>query len=73
MDIVICSKCGQGMERYEDVIEDGAAIVKDWEKDTPVCPICRGVPGAQPLRRPRDVLGGFGWKRDPKTGKKVPK
>jgi len=68
MDIVVCSKCGQGMERLEMV--NGTEI--DWEKDTPVCPVCRGVPGAQPLRRPRNVLGGFGWKRDA-SGKKVPK
>ena len=68
MDIVVCSKCGQGMERLETV--NGTEI--DWEKDTPVCPVCRGVPGAQPLRRPRNVLGGFGWKRDA-SGKKVPK
>lgn len=68
MDIVICSKCGQSMERFETV---GGAEV-DWERDTPVCPVCRGVPGAVPLRRPRNVLGGFAWKRDA-SGKKVPK
>lgn len=68
MDIVICSQCGQGMERLEMI--DG--VEKDWERDTPICPVCRGVPGAVPLRRPRNVLGGFAWKRD-KDGKKVPK
>jgi len=68
MDIIVCSKCGQGMERFETV--NGNEI--DWERDTPVCPVCRGVPGAQPLRRQRNVLGGFPWKRDAQ-GKKVPK
>ena len=68
MDIVVCSKCGQGMERFEMV--NGVEV--DWERETPVCQVCRGVPGAQPLRRPRNVLGGFPWKRDA-NGKKVPK
>jgi len=68
MDIIVCSKCGQGMERFEAV----NAVEVDWERDVPVCPICRGVPGAVPLRRPRNVIGGFPWKRDAQ-GKKVPK
>jgi len=68
MDIVVCSQCGQNMARIETV--DG--VEKDWERDTPVCPQCRGVPGAQPLKRNRNVLGGFPWKRDA-SGKKVPK
>ena len=55
MDIIVCSQCGQGMARTE--IVDG--VEKDWSNDTPVCPICRGVPGATPLVRKRDVLGGF--------------
>jgi len=72
MDIIVCSKCGQGMARMEVVVEEGVQVEKDWTLDTPVCPVCRGVPGAVPLRRKRDVLGGFAWKRD-KDGKKVPK
>ena len=68
MDIIVCSQCGQGMERTE--IVDGKE--KDWSNDIPVCPVCRGVPGAKPLVRTRDVLGGFPWKRDA-GGKKVPK
>lgn len=73
MDIVLCSKCGAQMERFETIIENGAQVEKDWTTDVPVCPVCRGVPGARPLTRKRDVLGGFGWKRDPATGRKVPK
>ena len=68
MDIIVCSRCGGNMNRFEDV--NGRQV--DWSNDIPVCPVCRGVPGAQPLRRKRDVLGGFGWKRDA-HGKKVPK
>ena len=68
MDIIICSRCGQGMERFENV--DG--IEKDWANDTPVCPVCRGVTGAAPLVRKRNVLGGFPWKRDAR-GRKVAK
>jgi len=68
MDIIVCSQCGQSMARIEVV--DGAE--KDWSNDIPTCPVCRGVPGAKPLVRKRDVLGGFAWKRDP-SGKKIPK
>lgn len=72
MDIIVCSNCGGGMERFETVVEDGKPVEKDWTTDIPICPVCRGVPGAQPIRRPRDVLGGFAWKRDA-DGKKIPK
>lgn len=72
MDIIICSRCGQGMARYETVIEDGTPVEKDWTNDIPVCPSCRGVPGSKPLVPKRDVLGGFPWKRD-EDGKKVQK
>jgi len=69
MDIIVCSQCGQNMARMEMV----NGVEKDWSNDTPICPVCRGVPGATPLVRKRDVLGGMPWKRDPVTGKKVPK
>ena len=72
MDIIVCSQCGGGMERFETVVEEGKPVEKDWTWDIPICPVCRGVPGAQPLVRKRDVLGGFPWKRDA-DGKKVPK
>jgi hypothetical protein len=72
MDIIVCSQCGNGMARFEMVFENGVQVEKDWTNDIPVCPVCRGVPGAKPLVRKRDVLGGFAWKRD-KDGKKVPK
>lgn len=72
MDIIVCSKCGQGMARYEVVTEEGQTYEKDWTTDTPVCPVCRGIPGAKPIERKRDVLGGFPWKRNA-NGKKVPK
>ena len=68
MEIVVCSRCGGNMQRYEDV---GGKTV-DWTIEVPLCPVCRGVPGAQPFIRKRDVLGGFGWKRDAE-GKKVKK
>lgn len=68
MEIIVCSRCGQNMERFEEV--NGKKV--DWQNDTPVCPVCRGVPGARPLTRKRDILGGFPWKRDA-DGKKVPK
>ncbi len=68
MEIIVCSQCGGNMERYEEI---GGARV-DWTLDVPICPVCRGVPGARPLTRKRDVLGGFAWKRDA-DGKKVPK
>jgi len=61
------------MARYETVFDDGVQVEVDWTLQTdPLCPVCRGVPGATPLRRNRDVLGGFAWKRDA-NGKKVPK
>lgn len=60
MEIIVCSQCGGNMERYEDVPGRGTV---DWTSDVPVCPVCRGVPGARPLVRKRDVLGGFPWKR----------
>lgn len=69
MDIIVCSECGQSMARIEVV----NGVEKDWSNDTPLCPVCRGVPGVKPLVRKRDVLGGFPWKRDAATGKKVPK
>lgn len=68
MDIIVCTQCGGNMDRYEEV--DGTT--KDWTNDLPVCPKCRGVPGAKPLVRHRNVLGGFPWKRD-QDGKKVPR
>lgn len=68
MDIIVCSQCGQGMDRME--IVDG--VEKDWSLDTPTCRVCRGIHGAAPLVRKRDVLGGYPWKRDA-SGKKVPK
>jgi len=69
MDIIVCTKCGGNMARNEVI--NGTEV--DWTLETdPICPVCRGVPGAQPLRRPRNVLGGFAWKRDA-NGKKVPK
>ncbi len=69
-DFIVCSQCGGNMERFETV----GGVEKDWEREAaPVCPVCRGVPGAQEIVRKRDVLGGFAWKRDPATGKKVPK
>ena len=67
-EYIVCSRCGGNMERFERI---GGANV-DWTLDTPVCPVCRGVPGAQPIIRKRDVLGGFAWKRDA-DGKKVPR
>lgn len=67
-EYIVCSRCGANMERFEMV---GGTTV-DWTLDVPVCPVCRGVPGAQPLTRKRDVLGGFPWKRDA-DGKKVPR
>lgn len=67
-EYIVCSRCGGNMERFEQV---GGATV-DWTLDVPVCPVCRGVKGAQPINRKRDVLGGFPWKRDA-DGKKVPK
>ena len=72
MDIIVCSQCGGGMERFETVIEEGKPVEKDWTNEKPVCPVCRGVPGAVQLVRKRDVLGGFPWKRGA-DGKKVPK
>jgi hypothetical protein len=70
MDIVVCSECGGNMPRFETV----NGVEKDWTNEArPICGQCRGVPGAKPLQRKRDVLGGFAWKRDPVTGKKVPK
>jgi len=67
-EYIICSRCGSNMERMEEV--DGRTV--DWSNEVPVCPVCRGVPGAAPVVRKRDVLGGFAWKRDA-NGKKVPK
>lgn len=69
MEIIVCSQCGGNMERHEEVHNRGMV---DWSNDVPICPVCRGVPGARPLIRKRDVLGGFAWKRDA-GGKKVPK
>lgn len=68
MDIIVCSRCGRGMNRIETI--DG--VEKDWMNDTPVCPVCRGVPGATELMPKRDVLGGMPWKRDA-DGNKVPR
>lgn len=69
-EFIVCSNCGGNMARNEVI--NGKPI--DWEREAaPICPVCRGVPGAAPLIRKRDVLGGFAWKRDPATGKKVPK
>lgn len=68
-DFVVCSNCGASMYRIETV--DGREI--DWTNEAnPICPKCRGVPGAKPASRPRDVLGGMPWKRD-QDGKKVPR
>jgi len=72
MDIIVCSQCGQGMARFEMVFEEGVQVQKDWSLDTPLCPVCRGIPGATPLVRKRNVLGGYPWKRDA-NGKKVAK
>lgn len=72
MDIIVCSQCGGGMNRFEDVVEEGKTVEKDWTSEMPICPICRGVPGARPLTRKRDVLGGMPWKRDA-GGNKVSK
>lgn len=68
MEYIVCSKCGGNMNRIENI----NGVEKDWSNDVPVCPVCRGVPGARPLIRKRDVLGGMPWKRDA-DGKKVPK
>jgi hypothetical protein len=68
MEIIICSKCGANMERFGEV--NGKTV--DWTNEVPICPACRGVPGAKPVERKRDILGGFGWKRDA-DGKKVPR
>jgi hypothetical protein len=65
-EYIVCTKCGGQMERF-------AADGRDLSNEAnPMCPVCRGVPGAVPLVRKRDVLGGFAWKRDA-NGKKVPK
>ena len=73
MDIVICANCGDRMERYEDVEEDGQVIQRDWTMESPaVCRVCRRVPGAEPFQKNHDVLGGFPWKRDDQ-GRKVKK
>lgn len=70
MDMIICSNCGGEMPRFETV----NGVGKDWSNEiNPLCQVCRHVPGATPYHRKRDVLGGFPWKRDPTTGKKVPK
>ncbi len=68
MEYIVCSQCGQNMVRTEVV----NGVEKDWSNDIPVCPVCRGVQGATPLIRKRNVLGGMPWKRDA-SGKKVPK
>jgi hypothetical protein len=69
MDLIICTECGQEMPRYENV----NGVEMDWTiNPNPKCAICRGVPGAVPYHRQRDVLGGFPWKRDV-NGKKVQK
>lgn len=80
MDLVVCNQCGGNMERREMVKDTdpnspgfGKMFEMDWTLDIPICPVCRGVQGAAPVRRERDILGGFKWKRDPATGKKVPK
>lgn len=65
-EYVICTKCGGQMERFDEKGNDLS------NAENPNCPACRGVPGARPLIRQRDVLGGFPWKRDA-DGKKVPK
>lgn len=72
MDIIVCNECGGGMNRFETVVEDGASVERDWTNRVPICPVCRGVPGAKPLTPKHDVLGGFPWKRDAQ-GRKVPK
>jgi hypothetical protein len=51
------------MERFEEVMEEGRIVEKDWTLEQPVCAVCRGVPGAVPFRRTRDILDGFPWKR----------
>jgi len=56
------------MERFEEV--NGVEV--DWEREIAVCQVCRGVKGARRPGRKRDILSGFGWKRD-KDGNKVPK
>lgn len=68
-EFVLCSQCGLQMERYEEV--NGVEV--DWERETAVCQVCRGVEGARRPGRKRNVLSGFPWKREPGTGKKVPK
>jgi hypothetical protein len=72
METVICSQCNGLMERYEDITREGKIIRVDWTTETPICPVCRGVPGAKNVQRKRDVLGGFPWKRD-EQGRKVPR
>lgn len=69
MDYIVCTECGGQMARVEIV----NGVERDWSNESnPTCPTCRHVPGAQPVIRRRDVLGGFPWKRDA-SGKKVPK
>lgn len=72
MDIIVCSQCGGGMERFENMVKDGQTVEMDWSLDTPTCPVCRGVPGAVSLKPKHDVLGGMPWKRDA-DGNKVRK
>ena len=64
MDIVVCSKCGQAMERIETITGQGLV---DWSLEEPVCPICRGVPGARPLERNHNVVGGINKQPDPQS------
>lgn len=68
-EFVLCSQCGLQMERFEDV--NGVEV--DWERETAVCQVCRGVRGATRPGRKRDVLSGFGWKRGSDGKSKVPK
>ena len=65
MELVICSECGAEMPR----IENGKDLSLE---EKPKCAVCRGIPGAKPFVRKRDILGGFPWKRDAQ-GRKIPK
>lgn len=56
MELTTCSECGRSMERFETVKGRGNV---DWSlEDRPICPVCRGVPGAKPLVSKHDVTGG---------------
>jgi len=70
MELSVCSECGAEIPRVEKV--NGRDVDHSLE-EKPMCRVCRGEPGATPYHRKRDILGGFPWKRDPVTGKKVPK